>query len=258
MFTFGMIEYTVSGNCLPTHDEINLRVPWLRESATWPGPIGSEITMPRTPRSGNYLGEVLPKVSILFHGFGPSLSLSGTKARLKMRTQRALFSRQSLNSRFFSTTTPSRVTAPFASGPAPPRLPKEEQELYERLQQQSTGAFSTPRPDVVVNASSIPTSPSTPPTQRQRPQINQSPHSTPAEAEEGKATARERAEQELTARVKASGRGEELHPDVRRGALPEFEGERNPETGEVGGPKNEPLRWGGGVDWSYNGRVTDF
>ena len=171
---------------------------------------------------------------------------------------RIQFSRICLHRRSLSTTARFRATAPFASGPAPPPLPKEEQELYERLQQQSTGAFSTPRPDVVVNPSSIPTSSSAPTTPRQRPQINQSPHSTPAEAEEGKATARDKAEQELNARVKASGRGEELHPDVRRGALPEFEGERNPKTGEVGGPKNEPLRWGGGVDWSYNGRVTDF
>jgi hypothetical protein len=48
---------------------------------------------------------------------------------------------------------------------------------------------------------------------------------------------------------------------MRRGAPPEFEGDVNPKTGEVGGPKNEPLRWGSTGktgDWSYNGRVTDF
>lgn len=45
---------------------------------------------------------------------------------------------------------------------------------------------------------------------------------------------------------------------VWRGAPPEFDGERNPKTGEVGGPKTEPLRWGSAGDWSYNGRVTDF
>ncbi|PSR77246.1 hypothetical protein BD289DRAFT_341702, partial [Coniella lustricola] len=45
---------------------------------------------------------------------------------------------------------------------------------------------------------------------------------------------------------------------VRRGAAPEFRGDTNPKTGEVGGPKNEPLRWGSAGDWSYNGRVTDF
>lgn len=43
-----------------------------------------------------------------------------------------------------------------------------------------------------------------------------------------------------------------------RGAKPEFKGDTNPKTGEVGGPKNEPLRWGGQGDWSYNGKVTDF
>jgi len=79
-----------------------------------------------------------------------------------------------------------------------------------------------------------------------RPQVNQSPAST---------------EQTLNARVNANGEGEELHPNIRRGAAPEFEGEVNPKTGEVGGPKVEPLRWGSdGIkgDWSYNGRVTDF
>jgi hypothetical protein len=45
---------------------------------------------------------------------------------------------------------------------------------------------------------------------------------------------------------------------IRQGAPPEFEGDKNPKTGEVGGPKNEPLRWGSEGDWSFNGRVTDF
>ncbi|GMM29612.1 Sdh8 protein [Martiniozyma asiatica (nom. inval.)] len=37
--------------------------------------------------------------------------------------------------------------------------------------------------------------------------------------------------------------------------IPEFEGDVNPKTGEVNGPKQEPVRHG---DWSFNGRVTDF
>lgn len=49
-----------------------------------------------------------------------------------------------------------------------------------------------------------------------------------------------------------------MNPALFRGAPPEFDGDKNPKTGEVGGPKNEPLRWGGDGDWSYNGRVTDF
>lgn len=37
--------------------------------------------------------------------------------------------------------------------------------------------------------------------------------------------------------------------------ISEFEGDRNPVTGEVGGPKQDPLKHN---DWSFNGRVTDF
>lgn len=145
---------------------------------------------------------------------------------------------------------PSRRSATsFSQSPAPPRLPKEEQELYEKLQASSTGAFSTPRPTVVVNQSASPNT-SAP----SRPQINQSPQSTSQPPQDSQSLG----SNTVTARVEATGKGEELHPDVRRGANPDFEGERNPQTGEVGGPKNEPLRWGGGVDWSYNGRVTDF
>ncbi|CZR52578.1 probable FMP21 Found in Mitochondrial Proteome [Phialocephala subalpina] len=147
--------------------------------------------------------------------------------------------------RFFTQTT--RRTA-FATGPAPPRLPPKEQEEFERLQKSSTGAFSTPKPSVTTNPTAEASSPP-----RTRPQINQSPASTPDQ------TTTETAQ--INARVQASGKGEELHPDIRRGAKPEFEGDRNPKTGEVGGPKNEPLRWGSTGergDWSYNGRVTDF
>lgn len=37
--------------------------------------------------------------------------------------------------------------------------------------------------------------------------------------------------------------------------IPEFEGNVNPKTGEIGGPKQDPLRHN---DWAFNGRVTDF
>lgn len=56
----------------------------------------------------------------------------------------------------------------------------------------------------------------------------------------------------------AAGAEEVATGGVWRGAPPEFEGDKNPKTGEVGGPKTEPLRWGSAGDWSYNGRVTDF
>ena len=137
----------------------------------------------------------------------------------------------------------------FSQSPAPPRLPKEEQELYEKLQASSTGAFSTPKPTIVINQAATPEH-----SRSSRPQINQSSHSTPPPSSDRQSGPSE----QISAKVEATGKGEELHPDVRRGAKPEFEGERNPKTGEVGGPKNEPLRWGGQADWSYNGRVTDF
>ena len=147
-----------------------------------------------------------------------------------------------------STSSHLRAPPPFATGPAPPRLPEEEQRRYEQLQRASTGAFSTPGPTIVVNQS-----PGSTDSQRPRPQINQSPHA--------EASALSDTDKDITAinaRVQATGDGEELHADIRRGAKPEFDGDRNPKTGEIGGPKNEPLRWGGDVDWSYNGRVTDF
>jgi hypothetical protein len=113
--------------------------------------------------------------------------------------------------------------------------------MFEKLQAQSTGAFSTPRVE---------------------------PHSTrdaQTEASEDLHGSQSRSEADSMleqlrekARLVAKGDGEELHPNVRRGAAPEFEGDTNPKTGEVGGPKNEPIRWGPSGDWSYNGRVTDF
>lgn len=47
----------------------------------------------------------------------------------------------------------------------------------------------------------------------------------------------------------------EKHRDLRRGPIPEFMGDRNPKTGETGGPKVDPFKSGDG-DWSYAGRVT--
>ncbi|KAI9737222.1 MAG: putative mitochondrial protein, conserved [Claussenomyces sp. TS43310] len=164
--------------------------------------------------------------------------------------------------RLFTTAT---ARPAFATGPAPPRLPPKEQEEFEKLQRSSTGAFSTPRPSVTVNTSSSPSSPSA---SRPRPQINQSPasESLPSNPKINQSPASTLSADDVeiaavNARVEATGKGEELHPDIRRGAKPEFEGDVNPKTGEVGGPKNEPLRWGSTGDrgdWSYNGRVTDF
>ncbi|KAL2008745.1 hypothetical protein VTN00DRAFT_6939 [Thermoascus crustaceus] len=163
----------------------------------------------------------------------PSL-LPFSRALLAPSRRIAIASRRSLSS-----TVTRRVADsadgkpnPFMGAPAPPRLPKEEQEIFEELQRQSTGAFSTPR---------------TPP------KVNQSPDSAAAAEQPATPTS-----SPSRAETKALDEGEELHPNLRLGAQPEFEGEKNPKTGEIGGPKNEPLRWGASGDWSFNGRVTDF
>lgn len=145
-------------------------------------------------------------------------------ARLAVRSRYSPAARRAIS------TSPA-FRSSWSPGPSPPRLPKEEQEVFDKLMKQSTGAFSTPQQaseETVAEAST------------DKPQVNQSPQINQSPA------------------LKADGKGEELHPNVRRGAPPEFEGDVNPQTGEVGGPKNNPLRWGHQSDWSYNGRVTDF
>ncbi|KAK1088484.1 hypothetical protein LTR33_000525 [Friedmanniomyces endolithicus] len=130
------------------------------------------------------------------------------------RTMRSAFVR-----RTFTSSTASRSA--WTPGPSPPRLPKEEQDIFDKLQEQSTGAFSQPKqePAAPVDGEAGATA------AQSRPDTNQMLEML-----------RERA------RLVAKGDGEELHPNVRRGAAPDFEGDVNPKTGEVGGPKNEPWR----------------
>ena len=52
------------------------------------------------------------------------------------------------------------------------------------------------------------------------------------------------------------GNAANLHPDAIRGPGAEFEGDTNPQTGEVGGPKSDPLKWKS--EWAYGGRAVDF
>jgi hypothetical protein len=41
----------------------------------------------------------------------------------------------------------------------------------------------------------------------------------------------------------AANEGDEMHPQYRARPKADFEGDVNPKTGEVGGPKKEPLTW---------------
>jgi hypothetical protein len=126
-----------------------------------------------------------------------------------------------------------RHASSFQSGPAPPRLPPDQQAEFERLQrtantQEGFNAASSPdfSPSLHQSAQSAATDPQTQSQSRDSPFVAEIDLETPA--------------------------------PLRKGAPPEFEGDVNPRTGEVGGPKNEPLRWGARGDYSFNGRVTDF
>ena len=130
--------------------------------------------------------------------------------------------------------------------PSPPRLPKEDQEIFESLQRQSTGAFSTPISERNMTPS--------PTTESQETVTTSNPTVDATEIPQLEIKLKDTYDKT----IEAKGKGEELHPNVRRGAQPEFEGDVNPKTGEVGGPKNDPLRWGAGGEWTYNGRATDF
>lgn len=58
-----------------------------------------------------------------------------------------------------------------------------------------------------------------------------------------------------------SGIDPTVHPDARPPVKPDFEGNVNPTTGEMGGPKREPITRSAadpGGDWSFKGRVSDF
>ncbi|KAI1112963.1 DUF1674-domain-containing protein [Nemania sp. NC0429] len=123
-----------------------------------------------------------------------------------------------------SSTSTSTSTSPFPTGPSPPRLPPHEQAEFERLQRTAS-------------------------TQEGSAAASSSTDTTSAAALDRRGASSSAAEEEDI---------EPAPTPLRKGAPPEFEGDVNPRTGEVGGPKNEPLRWGPGGDYSFNGRVTDF
>src|SRR5271163_4614973 len=75
-------------------------------------------------------------------------------SHLFCKAPRAHLFTQAAARRSFSVTrlTTASQPPPFHS-PSPFRLPKEEQELFESLQRESTGAFSTPRLPPKINQS---------------------------------------------------------------------------------------------------------
>ncbi|KAK3396882.1 hypothetical protein B0T20DRAFT_355814 [Sordaria brevicollis] len=135
-------------------------------------------------------------------------------------------------------------TRPYSSsflqrGPAPPRLPADQQAEFERLQAAAEAALYT--------HTTVDSSPSSSPNPTASSPENNSKHVT--EPSKDSAT---------VAAPVIEDAAQTFSGGIRKGAPPEFEGDVNPKTGEVGGPKNEPLRWGASGDWSFNGRATDF
>ncbi|KAK9374166.1 uncharacterized protein V1513DRAFT_459117 [Lipomyces chichibuensis] len=102
--------------------------------------------------------------------------------------------------------------------PGPPRLPQEEQDEFERLLEKANEGTFVPK-----NAPEQPES--------------------------------EALENPAAKILKAGGAQSGVQPAYTGRTIPEFEGDVNPKTGEIGGPKQDPLRHG---DYSFNGRVTDF
>ncbi|KAK4120322.1 DUF1674-domain-containing protein [Parathielavia appendiculata] len=150
-------------------------------------------------------------------------------------------------------TTTARQSSSFLdSSPAPPRLPADQQAEFERLQRAAEAALST--------HTSIPNIPPPPPLATSRHVTTPSSSSTPNTTNTTTTTTTQSSftETGAAAASQLSISAGSLSAGIRQGAPPEFEGDRNPKTGEIGGPKNEPLRWGSAGDWSYNGRATDF
>ncbi|KAL2266454.1 hypothetical protein VTJ83DRAFT_5806 [Remersonia thermophila] len=151
-----------------------------------------------------------------------------------------------------STLVPARLASSFIqNSPSPPRLPPEQQAEFERLQRAAEAALSShtsipaasagePPADAPLSTSRHVSMPSSDPAQVRAAGAAPPPPSSSSSS----------SDDSLGADTFSGG--------IRRGAPPEFEGDKNPKTGEIGGPKNEPLRWGANGDWSFNGRVTDF
>lgn len=109
--------------------------------------------------------------------------------------------------------------------PAPPRLPAHLQKEFEELQRRAATPLAKPKLSTTLDASQV---------------NNDTSSGGAADSTAATATIDE----------------EDLHPDIRRKPRPEFQGDVNPKTGEVGGPKNDPLAYE--KEWSYGGRATDF
>lgn len=100
--------------------------------------------------------------------------------------------------------------------PSPPKLPKEDQEEFERLQKIANSQAAIDEYNAKISQDST--------------------------------------KESLNNTILTKNDIGSFSPEFKN-TIPEFEGDVNPKTGEVNGPKQDPLRHG---DYSFNGRVTDF
>ncbi|RLV95988.1 Succinate dehydrogenase assembly factor 4 mitochondrial [Spathaspora sp. JA1] len=110
-------------------------------------------------------------------------------------------------------------TPNFEFSPGPPKLPKEQQEEFERLQNIANSQIAIEEYNDSLKEGNT--------------------EDTPEGVD-----------------FKAPALQSDIGSIAYLKTIPEFEGEINPKTGEVGGPKQDPLKHGD--EWSYNGRVIDF
>ncbi|GHJ83683.1 hypothetical protein NliqN6_0085 [Naganishia liquefaciens] len=120
------------------------------------------------------------------------------------------------------TTARTQVRPPSLTRVGPPSLPRAEQEEFDALVR-AASAGQSGMPDAESIKAALKTS----------------------------STVKQEAQSTATAAT------QQEHPDLRKHAPVQFEGDVNPHTGEVGGPKRDPFHAGDG-DWQYSGRVTDF
>ncbi|KAI3406765.2 hypothetical protein KGF56_000370 [Candida oxycetoniae] len=106
----------------------------------------------------------------------------------------------------------------------PPKLPKEEQEEFERLQNIAQSQIAIEEYNDSVKA---------------------------GQAAEGEVFAGKE-----TPPVVAVDANSDIGSFAYLKTIPEFEGDVNPVTGEKGGPKQDPLKTGD--EWTFNGRTIDF
>ncbi|KAG7665330.1 uncharacterized protein J8A68_001018 [[Candida] subhashii] len=106
--------------------------------------------------------------------------------------------------------------------PGPPKLPKDQQEEFERLQNIANSQIAIEEYNEQINTTGASSSDVETPIK-------------PAPALKSETD---------------MGNFSYLKP------IPDFEGDVNPKTGERGGPKQDPLKHAD--EWTYNGRVIDF